>query len=136
VVCLAIIFERVWLYGASRLAPPSLPTRWSLRCARESSTKPCRRLSPAARRPSAVYHVLVAAAQQLDRDHLVELDEERRFQETLELKRYSGYFATAGSSAPFIGLFGTVVGILVAFQSMASWALADSRSSRQVFLKR
>jgi biopolymer transport protein ExbB len=27
--------------------------------------------------------------------------------------------ATAGASAPFIGLFGTVVGILVAFQSMA-----------------
>jgi len=27
--------------------------------------------------------------------------------------------ATAGASAPFIGLFGTVMGILIAFQSMA-----------------
>ena len=32
---------------------------------------------------------------------------------------YVWVLATAGSSAPFIGLFGTVVGILVAFQSMA-----------------
>jgi biopolymer transport protein ExbB/TolQ len=73
------------------------------------------RANPAER----VYHVLVAAAQTLDRDHLVELDEERRFQETIELNRYVWVLATAGASAPFIGLFGTVVGILVAFQSMA-----------------
>jgi biopolymer transport protein ExbB/TolQ len=55
----------------------------------------------------------------LDRDHLLELDDERRYQEGLEFKRYIWVLATAGASAPFIGLFGTVVGILVAFQSMA-----------------
>ncbi len=66
-----------------------------------------------------IYHTLVTAAQTLDRDHLVELDEERRFQETIELNRYVWVLATSGASAPFIGLFGTVVGILVAFQSMA-----------------
>jgi biopolymer transport protein TolQ len=43
-------------------------------------------------------------------------------QENVELtKLESGitFLATTGSSAPFIGLFGTVVGILTAFQSMA-----------------
>ena len=55
----------------------------------------------------------------MDRDHLLELDDERRYQEGLEFKRYIWVLATAGASAPFIGLFGTVVGILVAFQSMA-----------------
>jgi len=37
----------------------------------------------------------------------------------LSLKRYLWALGTVGSSAPFVGLFGTVVGILKAFQSMA-----------------
>jgi len=36
-----------------------------------------------------------------------------------ELKRGLGGLATIGSTAPFIGLFGTVVGIIHAFQTMA-----------------
>jgi len=31
-----------------------------------------------------------------------------------------GFLATVGSAAPFIGLFGTVVGIMTAFQSIAA----------------
>ena len=119
VVCLAIIFERVWaLMGiqgrAAKLADTLVP---SLRQGKfnEALQATQARSNPAER----VYHVLIAAAQTLDRDHLVELDEERRFQETLELNRYIWVLATSGASAPFIGLFGTVVGILVAFQSMA-----------------
>jgi biopolymer transport protein ExbB len=119
VVCLAIIFERIWaLMGiqgkAAKLADSLVPT---LRQGKfnEALQATQARANPAER----VYHVLVAAAQTLDRDHLVELDEERRFQETIELNRYVWVLATAGASAPFIGLFGTVVGILVAFQSMA-----------------
>jgi biopolymer transport protein ExbB len=119
VVCLAIIFERVWaLMGiqgrAAKLADTLVP---SLRQGKfnEALQATQARSNPAER----VYHVLIAAAQTLDRDHLVELDEERRFQETIELNRYVWVLATSGASAPFIGLFGTVVGILVAFQSMA-----------------
>ena len=119
VVCLAIIFERVWaLMGiqskAAKLADNLVP---SLRQGKfnEALQATQARSNPAER----VYHVLIAAAQTLDRDHLVELDEERRFQETIELNRYVWVLATSGASAPFIGLFGTVVGILVAFQSMA-----------------
>ena len=41
--------------------------------------------------------------------------------ETLvQLKRGLGFLATIGSVAPFIGLFGTVVGIINAFQSIAA----------------
>lgn len=119
VVCLAIIFERVWALAgiqskAAKLADSLVP---SLRQGKfnEALQATQARSNPAER----VYHVLIAAAQTLDRDHLVELDEERRFQETLELNRYIWVLATSGASAPFIGLFGTVVGILVAFQSMA-----------------
>ena len=38
----------------------------------------------------------------------------------IELKRGLGFLATIGSTAPFIGLFGTVVGIINAFQSIAA----------------
>jgi biopolymer transport protein ExbB len=37
----------------------------------------------------------------------------------LSLKRYLWALGTVGSSAPFVGLFGTVVGILKSFQSMS-----------------
>ncbi len=119
VVCLAIIFERVWALwgiqtGAAKLADSLVaPLRQGKYNEALQATQA--RSTPAER----VYHVLVSASQTMDRDHLVELDEERRFQETLELNRYVWVLATTGSSAPFIGLFGTVVGILVAFQSMA-----------------
>src|SRR5437867_3071962 len=37
-----------------------------------------------------------------------------------QLKRSLGFLATIGSTAPFIGLFGTVVGIINAFRSIAA----------------
>ncbi len=119
VVCLAIIFERLWaLRGigprAAKLADSLIPQlrQGNLNAAMQATQA---RASASER----LYHTLVSAAQSMDREHLMELDEERRFQELLELKRYIWVLATAGASAPFIGLFGTVVGILVAFQSMA-----------------
>jgi biopolymer transport protein ExbB/biopolymer transport protein TolQ len=38
----------------------------------------------------------------------------------IELKRSLGFLATIGSTAPFVGLFGTVVGIINAFRSIAA----------------
>jgi biopolymer transport protein ExbB/biopolymer transport protein TolQ len=38
----------------------------------------------------------------------------------IEMKRGLGFLATIGSTAPFIGLFGTVVGIINAFQGIAA----------------
>ena len=38
---------------------------------------------------------------------------------TAEMKRGIGGLATIGSTAPFVGLFGTVFGIITAFQNMA-----------------
>lgn len=43
----------------------------------------------------------------------------QRAASVLTLKRYLWALGTVGSSAPFVGLFGTVVGILKAFQSMS-----------------
>src|ERR1051325_8763851 len=36
------------------------------------------------------------------------------------VERYMGFLATVGSTAPFVGLFGTVWGIMASFQSIAA----------------
>src|ERR671919_428375 len=44
---------------------------------------------------------------------------ESMFEETQKLRKHLWILGTVASSAPFIGLFGTVVGIIKAFESMA-----------------
>lgn len=45
--------------------------------------------------------------------------ERRRAEQAVELKRNLWILGTIGSATPFLGLFGTVVGIIKAFQNMA-----------------
>jgi biopolymer transport protein ExbB len=45
--------------------------------------------------------------------------ERKRAEQSAELRRFLWILGTIGSAAPFIGLFGTVVGIIRAFTSMA-----------------
>lgn len=42
----------------------------------------------------------------------------------LRLRRYLGTLATIGSTSPFIGLFGTVLGVMTAFQGMSRSGLS------------
>lgn len=119
IICVTIIIERIWaLWGlsarASRLA--------------DALVDPMRRgkfdeaLAHLPRKRSAgerVFRELINEAPDADRTRLEEIDEERRFAELMELRGPIWVLATSGASAPFIGLFGTVVGILAAFQSMA-----------------
>jgi biopolymer transport protein ExbB/TolQ len=42
----------------------------------------------------------------------------------LRLRRFLGTLATIGSTAPFIGLFGTVLGVMAAFQAMSKSGLS------------
>ncbi|MCC6809871.1 MAG: MotA/TolQ/ExbB proton channel family protein [Deltaproteobacteria bacterium] len=67
---------------------------------------------------------ILAAQPHRSQDEVLQLTEkalERNAQRVLaDLKRGLGGLATIGSSAPFIGLFGTVVGIINAFEQMAA----------------
>jgi biopolymer transport protein ExbB len=56
----------------------------------------------------------------LTSDELEDMGAERRFEEMEQLKRPLWILGTVASSAPFIGLFGTVVGIIKAFHNMAA----------------
>ena len=53
-----------------------------------------------------------------------------------ELKRGLGGLATIGSTAPFVGLFGTVMGILNAFKDISSRRQPVWARSQAVFRKR
>jgi len=46
--------------------------------------------------------------------------EDAKAETMIQMKRGLGFLATIGSTAPFIGLFGTVVGIVNAFRSIAA----------------
>ena len=52
-------------------------------------------------------------------EYLADLTEEKRFEELEALKGPLWVLATVGASAPFIGLLGTVIGIIKAFHNMA-----------------
>ena len=70
--------------------------------------------SPAAR---IFLNVLERGSQGLDTAST--LATEAMFEETQKLKKHLWILGTVASSAPFIGLLGTVVGIIKAFESMA-----------------
>ncbi len=118
VLCIAVILERFWALSglrrktantAAQLVDPLRKGEFDQALQKTAGKRPFEK----------IFHAIIAAARTQDRDKLLQLDEEQRFEELLELKRYIWVLATSGASAPFIGLFGTVVGILSAFQSMA-----------------
>ncbi len=70
--------------------------------------------------PGRVFSEVVRNGGTLTSDELADVGAERRFEEMEQLKRPLWILGTVASSAPFIGLFGTVVGIIKAFHNMAA----------------
>ena len=50
----------------------------------------------------------------------------------VRLRRYLGTLATFGSTSPFIGLFGTVLGVMAAFQAMSRSSLSGEQMSKGI----
>jgi biopolymer transport protein ExbB/TolQ len=50
----------------------------------------------------------------------------------LRLRKYLGTLATIGSTAPFIGLFGTVIGIMIAFEGLGQSGMAGERLAQGI----
>src|SRR5207245_10909518 len=66
-----------------------------------------------------IFSDILARHQSDSVEYLADLTEEKRFEELEALKGPLWILGTVGASAPFIGLFGTVVGIVKAFHNMA-----------------
>jgi biopolymer transport protein ExbB len=119
VLCIAVILERLWALAGLRVRTTRAAAAL-VEPLRKGEFDEALQRTKACKRPfERIFHALISAARSQDREGLARVDEEQRFEELLELKRYIWVLATSGASAPFIGLFGTVVGILTAFQSMA-----------------
>jgi biopolymer transport protein ExbB len=120
VLCIAVILERFWALSGLRRKTASTAAQL-VDPLRKGEFDQALQKTQAGKRPfERIFHAVIAAARTQDREKVLQVDEEQRFEELLELKRYIWVLATSGASAPFIGLFGTVVGILSAFQSMAA----------------
>jgi biopolymer transport protein ExbB len=116
ILALAVITERTWVLW--RVVRPGKPVAAAVmtRVAHDAFDE-ARLLARTASSP--VGHVF-AGGLNGHPSHLGLRDMERRRQELLQaLKRRLWLLATVGSLAPFIGLFGTVLGIVRSFHSMA-----------------
>ena len=66
-----------------------------------------------------IFSDVLARHQSDSMEYLSDLTEDKRFEELEALKGPLWVLGTVSSSAPFIGLFGTVIGIVKAFHNMA-----------------
>jgi biopolymer transport protein ExbB len=119
VLCIAVIVERLWALGGLRGRTARTAAQLVEPLRKGEFDVALKKTQACAHPFERIFHAVILAAKTADRDELMQVDEEQRFEELLELKRYVWVLATSGASAPFIGLFGTVVGILTAFRSMA-----------------
>ena len=119
-VTVSIVLERVW--SLRNLISGSLSLAGSLCAPLERGdfdgalqTSQASVNTPAGR----IFSDVLARHQTDSIEYLSDLTEEKRFEELEALKGPLWVLGTIGSSAPFIGLFGTVVGIIKAFHNMA-----------------
>ena len=119
-VTLSIILERVWslrgmvsqsLSLAHAICPPL--ERGDFESALE--TTQAQGATPAGR----IFSDVLTRHQSDSMEYLSDLTEDKRFEELEALKGPLWILGTVGASAPFIGLFGTVIGIVKAFHNMA-----------------
>lgn len=80
---------------------------------------------------SPLRNVFLAANKELQKQTILNLDAVGRsmqsaaITETTKLEKNLGWLASTASASPFIGLFGTVVGIIIAFQGLSQAATAS-----------
>jgi biopolymer transport protein ExbB len=105
----AVMLERLWFLKTHALEKATLMAdmRALLRDGATSEAVACGLLPPDADVAAAV--------------------EGAKARERLRLERNLAFLATLGSNAPFIGLFGTVLGIIKAFHDLAGVQPADRR---------
>jgi len=119
-VTVSIIFERLWslrslVSNSLGLADNICPTLEKGQIGDALEQTQSRIGTPAGR----IFSDILSRHSSDSLEYLAELTEEKRFEELEALKGPLWVLGTVGASAPFIGLFGTVIGIIKAFHNMA-----------------
>jgi len=121
IVMVSLLIERLWSLGRIGSAAETLTLRVCDELGRGrvdaagAAVEAMAGRSPAAR----IYGPILELLDSGDLQEVLEFGERRRLGESRLLKRNVWVLGTIGSSAPFIGLFGTVVGIIKSFHQMA-----------------
>jgi biopolymer transport protein ExbB len=131
IMSLAIMLERAWLYWSLRDDIEDL-MRDLGRLLRAGDLEGARRRLEASR--SAEAAVVVAGLVEADRG--VEASEEAMAGasalQRIKLEKRLAFLGTLGNNAPFIGLLGTVIGIVAAFDELSKVKMAASAASTQL----
>lgn len=127
--CWAVIANRSALYSRARRDMAAFDRAF----AQGQSLEDLRRTQASAQRPDGLAAVLAAGMDEWDRSHELAAARPEGLKARLEialdlavseqadrLQKRLGLLATIGSAGPFIGLFGTVWGIMNAFTAIAS----------------
>ena len=128
VISVAIMLERAWFYWSLRddIARLAQELRKELR---DGDMEAARRRLEAS--PSAEAAVVVAGLLEADRGPKAseEAMQGAAALQRMKLERRLAYLGTLGNNAPFIGLFGTVIGVVEAFEALGQQAESAAAAS-------
>jgi biopolymer transport protein ExbB len=122
----AIMAERVWFYTQER--KPAQRLAAAMQALRDKGVAEALRLLEGQR---SIEVAVVRACLQRAADGAGAADEQRAASVELERQRYEkrlAFLGTLGNNAPFIGLFGTVLGIIRAFHDLAGSSLQGTQA--------
>ncbi len=131
VVSLAIMLERVWLYWSLRDDIDEL-MRDMGRLLRTGDLEGARQRLEASR--SAEAAVMIAGLVEADRgaEAADEAMQGASALQRLKLEKRLAFLGTLGNNAPFIGLLGTVIGIVAAFDELSKVKMAAASGATQL----
>lgn len=117
VISVAIMLERAWFYWSLRDDVAALATELRSLLRKNDLEGAKKRMEQS---PSAEAAVVVAGLEEADRGARA-ADEAMKGAaalQRLKLERRLAFLGTLGNNAPFIGLFGTVIGVVMAFEAL------------------
>ena len=120
VIVLSILLERLWTLRAAGGTIDAVTSRMVEALSSGDARAADEVIARGATSPvHAVYAALLPLLRSGNHEALVECGERRRLDAARSMRRNVWVLGTIAASAPFIGLFGTVIGIIKSFHQMA-----------------
>lgn len=128
VVSVAIMLERAWFYVSLRDDLAELASKFRA-ALRKQDFKSARDLLE--KSPSAEAAVVLAGLTEADRGAKAadEAMQGARALQKMRLERRLAFLGTLGNNAPFVGLLGTVIGVVNAFEGLASESMDAAQAA-------